>query len=204
MKTRKIHKTIGLMLLLPFLGWVITAMVFYIKPGYADAYEYLEPKFYPLTEHMPVARPDSAWLELKYMKTVLGLHVIVRTSEGWMQLDSQTLQPSGKPSEENIRMLLKDAFSQNPRRYGEIAAISNDTITTTTNIQVILDWNGMKLYQRGPDTDRIDMLYKIHYLQWTGISTIDKVLGPLGLSLVVLLSILGIRLAIKTKRSLAD
>jgi hypothetical protein len=198
MKTRRLHKIIGVTLLLPMLGWVVTAMVFYIKPGYAGAYEYLEPKTYPLTESV-ILGTDSAWLEVRYVRTILGLHMLVRTGEGVMQLDPRTLKPRGKPGDEDIRALLKDAFSKNPNRYGEVASITNDTITTTTGIQIVLDWNGLSLSQRGPDTDRIDMLYKIHYLQWTGISSVDKVMGPLGLGLVTFLSILGIRLAVKKR-----
>jgi hypothetical protein len=201
MKTRSLHKIVGLTLLIPFLAWIFTAMVFYLKPGYAEAYAFLEPKTYPLTEYVSIHAMDSTWLELKYMKTILGTHVLVLTKEGWMQLESTTLHPRGKPNNEEMKKLLNDAFSQNPQRYGEVASISNDTIMTTTGIQVSLDWNGLKLYQRGPDTDRIDLLYKIHYLQWTGIRTLDKILGPLGLTLVFLLSILGIRLAIKNKQS---
>jgi hypothetical protein len=53
------------------------------------------------------------------------------------------------------------------------------------------------LSQRGRDTDRIDALYRIHYLQWTGSQAMDKVLGFLGLSLVVALTGLGARLAFR-------
>jgi hypothetical protein len=41
------------------------------------------------------------------------------------------------------------------------------------------------------------MLYSIHYLQWTGVGIIDKILGFLGLVLVATLTVLGARLAIK-------
>jgi len=200
MTTRTIHRTVGLILLLPLFGWVVTAMVFYIKPGYAGAYELLEPRTYPLNENLPAPGADAAWLELKYVKTILGLHVIARTKEGLVQLDPHTLHPREKPDDEKIKVLLNDAFSNNPDRYGVVATISHDTIITTTNIQVMFDWNALTLYQRGADTDRIDMLYKIHYLQWTGIRSLDRILGPLGLTLVLLLSILGIRLAVKARQ----
>jgi len=200
MTTRNIHRTVGLILLLPLLGWVVTAMVFYIKPGYAGAYELLEPRTYPLNENLPAPGADATWLELKYVKTILGLHVIARTKEGLVQLDPHTLHPREKPDDEKIKVLLNDAFSNNPDRYGVVATISHDTIITTTNIQVMFDWNALTLYQRGADTDRIDMLYKIHYLQWTGIRSLDRILGPLGLTLVLLLSILGIRLAVKARQ----
>ena len=201
MTTRNFHKTIGLILLLPLLGWVTTAMVFYIKPGYAGAYELLEPKTYPLNERLSVSGMDSAWLEIRYVRTVLGLHVIARTKEGLVQFDPQTFQPRKQPGDEKLRILLNDAFTNNPARYGEVASISRDTAVTTTNVRVIFDWNGLTMYQRGADTDMIDMLYKIHYLQWTGVKALDRVLGPLGLALVVLLSTLGLRLAFKSVRT---
>ena len=63
-----------------------------------------------------------------------------------------------------------------------------------TGIRIDLDWNRLTLSQRGADTDRIDALYKIHYLQWTGMKSVDQVLGALGILLVVALSVLGVRL----------
>lgn len=138
---------------------------------------------------------DSTWLEIKYLRTNLGNHLLVRTSQGWKQLDPVTLRPREKPSKDEIRTLLTDAFSANASRYGEVATISNDTIMTTTGIQVLLDWDRLSLHQHGPDTDRIDLLYKIHYLQWTGVAAIDTILGPLVLMLLMTLCILGIRLA---------
>lgn len=198
-KTRTLHKVIGLALLLPFMGWIITALIFYVKPGYAGAYESLRFKTYPLEGQFSMAA-DSAWREFRYLKTVLGDHLLVRTSEGWKQLDPVTLLPRANPADVEIRMLLTDAFSSNPQRYGHVTTISNDSIATSTNILVLFDWNELSLYQRGPDTDRIDLLYRIHYLQWTGINTIDKILGPLGLALLLTLSILGVRLAVGSEK----
>ena len=43
-------------------------------------------------------------------------------------------------------------------------------------------------------------MYKIHYLQWTGIKSIDKVLGIIGLVLVLLLAFLGLRMSIAYKK----
>ncbi len=199
MKIRTLHKVIGLALLLPFMAWIVTALVFYFKPGYAGAYESLQVKTYPLDGRISVAA-DSAWLEFRYLKTILGNHLIVHTSEGWMQLDPTTLRPRGLPTNDEIRLLLTDAFSGNPERYGQVATISNDSITTSTNVVVSLNWNRLSLYQRGPDTDRIDLLYRIHYLQWSGVDTLDKVLGPFGLVLVLILSILGLRLAVGSEK----
>jgi hypothetical protein len=190
MRIRKLHRLIGLVLLLPFLGWVITGFVFFVKPGYAAAYEVLAPKAYPLTDAVSV-QPESTWREMRYVRTVLGDHLLVRTSEGLLHLDPRTKQRRESPNEAELRLLLNDAFAANLARYGEVKAITGTQISTSTGIQITLDWPRLSLQQRGPDTDRIDWLYRIHYLQWTGFETFDRVVGLLGLTLVLTLTTLG-------------
>jgi hypothetical protein len=192
---RKLHRLIGIVLLLPFLAWAITGLIFFIKPGYTAAYEILNVKTYPLDREVNVvAQPD--WRELRYLKTVLGEHLLVRLDSGWKQLDPVTKQPRAV-AEADVRALLKDAFTANPQRYGEVASITDDAIKTTTGIDVSIDWNRMLLQQKGKDTDRIDLLYKIHYLQWTGIKSVDRIVGLLGIGLVLVLTTLGAWLAFK-------
>ncbi len=55
----------------------------------------------------------------------------------------------------------------------------------------------LSLRQRGRDTERIDLLYRIHYLQWTGIPNLDRLLGALALTFVLALTLLGLRLALR-------
>ncbi|MFN0158052.1 MAG: hypothetical protein ACKVRP_08290 [Bacteroidota bacterium] len=196
MKTRKLHRIIGVTLLLPFVGWAVTGLIFFIKPGYADAYDMLTVKTYPLGGSTQV-RPDSAWHEFRYFRTILGDHLIVRSADGWQHLDPQSLNPRDPPMEDQIRKLVGDAFTANSQRYGNVSRVSGDSISTDTGIEVTLDWTRLSLYQRGKDTDRIDLLYKIHYLQWTGVDSVDKFLGLAGLVLVLLLTVLGARLAFK-------
>ncbi|MEW6212613.1 MAG: hypothetical protein AB1631_30085 [Acidobacteriota bacterium] len=198
-KARRLHSIIGLTMLLPFFGWALTGFVFYIKPGYAQAYESLQPRLYPLADS-PQVKPDPAWLEFRLVKTALGDHLLARTQDGWMHLDPATMRLRDQPTEEEIRRLVTDAFSINPQRYGQIERIEDKTVFTTTGVRVNIDWNRLSLQQRGRDTDRIDLLYRIHYLQWTGIAAIDKTIGPAGLILVILLAILGVRLAVTSRR----
>ncbi len=99
------------------------------------------------------------------------------------------------PPQEKLRLLFEDAFTANADRYGHVATQVDATAHTTTGVEVTLDWNRLALQQRGRDTDRIDALYRIHYLQWTGQKTLDKVVGLLGLVLLVALAYLGARLA---------
>jgi hypothetical protein len=190
MKTRSLHRVLGLVMLLPFIGWALTGAIFFLKPGYAGAYESLQVKTYPLESGKPI-QTDASWLEVRYLKTILGEHLLVRTSEDWQHLDPQTLKPEPLPDEEQTQRLLNDAFSTNPARYGQITGVRGNRITTSTGVEVKLNWERMALAQRGKDTERIDFFYKIHYLQWTGIESLDKILGGAGIAFILLLSLLG-------------
>ena len=193
MIARKLHRIAGLLMMIPFLAWAITGAIFFFKPGYASAYETLQPKTYPM-EGDVVLKADPSWLEARCMRTVLGDHLLVRTGGGWSQLDPRSLQARALPDDDQMRVLLGDAFSKNPERYGRIASIEGSEALTSTGVQVSLNWSQMSLSQRGPDTDRIDLLYKIHYLQWTGFPIANKVIGLTGIALVLILTGLGARL----------
>ncbi len=186
-------------MLLPLLAWAITGAVFFLKPGYGAAYDSLAIRTYPLTAPLTLT-PAADWREVRHLRTALGLHVLVRTDTGWHQVDPETLQPRPVPDDAGLRTLLIDAFTANPERYGQIAALDGRTVTTSTGVQVKLDWNRMTLAQRGPDTDRIDFIYSVHYLQWTGITWLDRIVGGVGLVLLVALSLAGVRLLTRRGR----
>ena len=193
MTTRSLHRVIGLVMLLPLAGWAVTGAIFFLKPGYAGAYELLQVKTYPLETNVAI-QLEPSWTEARFVKTILGDHLLAHTSRGWLHLDPLTRQPEPEPSADDLEALVTDAFSANPARYGRVASIDGNLITTNTGVRVELDWNRLALTQSGKDTDRLDAFYKIHYLQWTGITGIDKVLGALGILLVLTLSLLGARL----------
>lgn len=185
-------------MLLPFVGWAITGAIFFIKPGYGGAYESLAIKTYPM-ETSVILLPSNAALEARYLKTVLGEHLLLLTSSGWRHLDPKTLEDRPAPTESELRALLTDAFTANPERYGRIVSVDGTTVTTDTGARVTLSWTRLALSQRGRDTDRIDGIYKIHYLQWTGIAAVDKVLGAVGLVLILVLSALGVSLLVRAR-----
>lgn len=193
MTTRAFHRFSGIVMLLPLTGWALTGAVFFLKPGYAGAYETLQVRSYPL-ETSVAFHTDPSWTEVRLVKTILGEHLLARTTQGWVHLDPEGLQPKPYPSTEQIRALVADASLAHPARYGRIDRIEGSDITTDTGIHITLDWNSLALTQRGRDTDRIDALYKIHYLQWTGNKAADRVLGVLGIFMVLALSALGARL----------
>ena len=196
MTTRALHRILGLVMLLPLVGWAVTGAFFFLKPGYSGAYELLQVKTYPLEATMAL-RTDPSWLEVRLEKTILGVHLLARTSKGWLHFDPRTFEPRPEPAADELRMLVTDAFSTNPARYGRVASVEGNNIETDTGVRVALDWNRLMLAQRGKDTKRIDTIYKIHYLQWTGFEAVDKVLGALGILLTLVLSLLGARLLLR-------
>ena len=196
MTVRRLHRAIGIAMLLPLVGWALTGFVFFIKPGYGGAYESLAVKTYPLDEPMNIP-PHPEWREVRLLKTIVGTHLLVRSDAGWSHLDARTLQPTAPPAEATIRALVADAIASRTERYGRVARITGNAVETDTGARITLDWTRLSLMQRGRDTDRIDALYRVHYLQWTGSAAIDKVLGFLGLTMVIALSLVGARLAIR-------
>ncbi|MBV1909425.1 MAG: hypothetical protein KUG78_08885 [Kangiellaceae bacterium] len=192
---KKIHKKLGLILLLPFVCWTVTGVFFFIKPGYQQAYQSLAIKSYPLDTAIGIP-DDSSWNEVRLINTILGTHLLVRTGDNWQQLDPKSLRQRAVPNESEVRQLVADAISEDKSRYGEIEFVSNTEVKTSNNIEINLNWSQLQLSQKGPDTNFINLMYKIHYLQWTGIAAFDKFLGIIGLALVLILSLLGTRMAL--------
>ena len=196
MRARTLHRVIGIVLLIPFVCWAVTGFIFFIKPGYTAAYEVLTPKLYPISNQLLISE-DPKWLEVRYLRTILGDHLLVRTESGWMNLNPNDKRPRSAATDDETRKLVQDAFSINPQRYGRIVSVNGNTVTTDTGVIVTVDWNRMSLQQTGNDTKWIDSLYRIHYLQWTGIKSIDRVIGLTGITLVLVLTGLGACLAFR-------
>ena len=198
-KSRKLHKIIGLILVLPMLGWTITGVIFFIKPGYQGAYEQLSVKTYPLSESI-VVQPKRDWQEMKLVSTILGDHLLVKTKSKTNHLDPNSLLPKLEPSETEFKALLLDAFTGNSARYGEVVTLDGLSAQTNTGVEVKLDWNSLRLSQKGQDTELINLLYKVHYLQWTPSKNFNQFLGISGLLLLALLTALGVRIYLGNRR----
>src|SRR5689334_25428377 len=104
MSVRKWHRVLGLVMLLPLFGWTITGLVFFLKPGYEGAYELLQLKTYPLEQPLTLTA-QPAWREFRCIKTILGNHLLVRTAQGWQQLDPVLLTVRMTPSDADLRKL---------------------------------------------------------------------------------------------------
>lgn len=150
----------------------------------------------------PDWKPDwkPRWKEVRWLRSVLGPHLLVRRDDGWVQLDPQTFTERPWPPDEDLRLLVTDAMSQNPERYGKLATFDGRHMTTDTGVQITFDWDTLSYTQQGRDTRGIDRVYRIHYLEWTGIAAVDKVLGVGGLLLLMYMTVTGFRLVFRHDR----
>lgn len=192
LRMARLHKSLGVLLCLPIMVWVITGAVFFIKPGYTDAFDVLSVKRYPLTAAPFKQEPQSDWLEIKQLRTLLGEHLLVYTNGQWQQLHPATLAPLPPPPAPQLQALVQDALQQNPKRYGQLIQWQGLSGTTSTGVSIHLDWNTLNLSQSGQDTQLINILYKMHYLQWLPNSRLNSVLGALGLMLLAGLAVTGL------------
>ena len=197
--TRKVHKIIGLVLIFPMFAWALTGLIFFIKPGYQAAYGQLKVKTYPLAKSF-VLPANKTWQEVKLVKTILGEHLLVKSAIQSEHLHAGTLTTFIPPSAAEYRLLVEDAVSDNKERYGDIIRIDNLTAFTSTGVDITLDWKNLTLRQTGQDTKLINLIYKIHYLQWTPIEWVNQVLGMVGLLLIIALTVLGIRVYLMNKQ----
>lgn len=180
------------------IGWTLTGIIFFIKPGYGDAYKQLAVKTYPIEKSITIA-PQSDWQEIRLVQTILGKHILVKVNGSVQHLDANSFMPTQLPSEDALKTLIDDAISHNRTRYGKVLSYSDGLAQTTTGVEVTLDWQSLRLSQKGGDTQLINTLYKIHYLQWTSNSVLNQILGIAGLILLFSLTVLGIRLTIKRR-----
>ncbi|EGM78989.1 hypothetical protein Rhein_0847 [Rheinheimera sp. A13L] len=195
---RRLHRFLGWCLILPFCIWAFTGLVFFIKPGYQAAFSYLTVKTYPISTTIQI-HPQPDWQEIKLLQSVFGVHLLVKQSDGWQQLNPQDFTVRLQPADDELQLLLKDAISVDPQRYGEQLLKTDQGYVTDTGVQIQLNWASLSLSQQGKDTELINNLYKAHYLQWTGYKSLDQAVGVLGLLLLLLTTVLGIRLLIRRR-----
>ena len=78
MLSRRIHRYIGLVLLFSMVGLALTELAFVFKPGYESAHEVITIKTYPLDRMLNIAANEN-WEEVRVIKSVLGIHLLVTT-----------------------------------------------------------------------------------------------------------------------------
>ncbi len=197
MNSRKLHKIIGLLLFVPLIGWSLTGMVFLVKPGYEGAYERIYPKTYPIEETFKIESGGN-WHEARILRTILGYHLLVKQDGSWKHLDLKTLKEKPISSETDLFALVEDAISTNKDRYGNIASITSGKIFTDTGVEIAVDWSKLSISQAGSDTHFLNALYKVHYLQWSGLPALNVALGATGIVLLLTLVIFGFSLYRRT------
>ncbi|MFT6094198.1 MAG: hypothetical protein ACJA2Q_002100 [Pseudohongiellaceae bacterium] len=175
----------------------MTGIFFLVRPAYQDAYAPLLIRSYPQEQMIQLPISDN-WLEYRYLKSILGPHLLVRTSNGWLHLNPVSREDYIVPTRIELTALVNDAMDANRARYGQISGGSDFTFLTDTGAEITVDWTKLSLSQRGRDTYWINQVYDIHYLRWTGISWADKILGVAGLLLLILMTVTGIRLLLKS------
>jgi hypothetical protein len=195
---RRLHRLSGWCLILPFFVWASTGLVFFFKPGYQAAYSFLTVKTYPVSQSIQLL-PRPQWQEIKLLQTVLGLHLLVKHTTGWQQLQPTDLTLRPAPDDAQVQLLILDAIKSDPERYGQHVQKTEQGFVTDTGVTIQLDWDSLTLSQQGKDTHLINNLYKAHYLQWTGQKTLDQILGVLGLVLLMFSTALGFRLLLSRR-----
>ena len=184
-------------MLIPMFGWALTGLVFFTKPGYEGAYEILTLKTYPLEQGLLI--PDETlWQEARLLTSIAGTHLLVKSAGQSKHLNALTLEEMPVPEQVQLKRIFDDAISHNVMRYGTITNIESTTTHikayTTNDIELVLDWNELKFSQKGFDRELINLLYKVHYLQWTPWPIANQILGVLGLFFLITLSVLGLKI----------
>lgn len=172
-----VHRWLAIVLVSLLVVWSITGLLFHLKPGWDRAYDMLS-----------VERGKTETLE-----TAIG--PLTRTS-------GKLATPLSVADAEK---LARDALERSSQRaaYGDCTRTSSTDASVTlhcTNATVRIDRNSARISQKGDDTERIDWLYRIHYLQWTGNGTLDKVLALVGLALIWAVMVPGLVLFVRRLR----
>ena len=203
---RKLHRVLGLVLLAPFLLWTATGLLFLLKPGWGPAYELLDP-FETSTLNLAAVLTPTEALRLAGLKdnpervelgqTALGPVYRVRFRSASSLIDARSGRVVSPLTEEEARAIAASAASRAiaPERYG--AVLGSSTVGPAVEVRfaggavVTIDQTSLSVSQRGPDTDRIDALYRVHYLQWTGHPTVDRALAIFAIGATWVLAIVG-------------
>lgn len=200
----RLHPLLGIVLLLPLAVWTATGLAFHLKPGWAGAYEPLrafddrplDPAGLLPPAALPFAGETTAW---ELGSTALGPVYRVSRKDGTLLADAGTgriLSPLGRVAVEAIARSAASRASASAR-YGDVEEVlleeREGVVRFAGGAEVRVGRFDLSVSQRGPDTAWIDRLYELHYLRWSGIEAIDRILAPAVLAAVWLLAFTGLR-----------
>ena len=209
MSWAKAHRWLAIVLVVLLVVWSVTGLLFHLKPGWARAYDMLSAErggpLRPSTLAAPAVVGDEV-TSLQLIDTALGPLYRVTSAAGPALFDARTGARRSPLPVDDAKALVLDAIgrSAHASEYGEIvtAEVRGDTavIALSGGATVEVGLSSARMSQRGGDTERIDWLYRIHYLQWTGNKAVDKVLAIGGLALIWAVIIPGLVLFVRRFR----
>jgi uncharacterized iron-regulated membrane protein len=205
----RVHRWLAIVLVILLVAWTVTGLLFHLKPGWDGAYDRLsiERRSGGLArEALATTLPGVPFDKLEYFNTAIGPLYRLQTADGLQLFDAVTGAKRSPLDETACKTLALDAVSRSSfkGRYGEVASVESDKDTVYVRFRggavVEVDRTVASVYQHGGDTGRIDWLYRVHYLQWTGNATVDKGIVVAGLLLVWAVMIPGIVLFVRAMR----
>ena len=116
-------------------------------------------------------------------------------------LDAKTGAQLSPLAGEAARAIAVDAAARTraKERYGAVRSIAvteeNVDVAFAGGAIVSVGRRDLSLSQHGGDTEWIDRLYRIHYLQWTGVPSIDRPFAVIAIVATGVLAALGLWLA---------
>lgn len=201
---RTFHRWLAIVLVIPLVVWSITGLLFHLKPGWSRAYDLLLAER-PAMVHLDRLVLPAGTTHVEAFATAIGPLARVTTDRGDELYDLDSGTRRSPLAIDAAKALAVDAIhrSKYASSYGELGTVTSTdasvTIQTTGGPVISVGRNDARISQRGPDTERIDWLYRIHYLQWTGLGVLDKVLAVVGLGLIWLVMIPGIVLFVRRR-----
>lgn len=198
----RLHRWAALILVAPLVVWSITGLLFHLKPGWKRAYDMVSIERPLADQNVAAVQSLPRFKKLELFGTALGP---MYRLDGSSLIDAQTLRPRSPLSIEDAKTLAQDAVAQSSQHAGYGALIDAKSDESTVHVQfesamVDVDRASGSLYQHGADTARIDWLYRIHYLKWTNIPSVDRVVAVIGLALIWVAMAAGIVLFVRRFR----
>jgi hypothetical protein len=206
----RVHRWLAIVLVVPLVVWSVSGLLFHLKPGWARAYDMLDAER-PLstTSVAPISTvaatfPDKI-SKIELIDTAIGPLYRVTTERGTDLVDAIGATRHSPLSADDAKTLALDAVARSSQRAGYGGVTGTEVGERVVHVRfehatVDVDRSSARMSQRGADTDRIDWLYRIHYLQWTGNKSADKILIGFGLALIWAVMLPGIVLFIRRVR----
>lgn len=218
---RALHRLAGLLLLLPLVLWIGTGLLFHVKPGWDEAYEALStPPPGPLPWERVVFSPAAVKARglLDPGPVTLGGHpsglvaYFGRRDGRAAAVDGTSGEPIPPASEGVARLFALAAVSgsRHAASYGTIVssepAAHRSPLTGADDPAVLFRTSGGKrvlvdrvtgeVSQSSDLNGRIDLLYRLHYLQWTPWRPMNAAIVLVASLLVLFLASSGLRLGV--------